>query len=78
MKYFVNQKALMLTFNASLLTTIVNSAVLVLRNHHKNFSGKLTKVGIGVCYLGAQNFNASFVKLKLYNIISNTFFSVFD
>ena len=42
--------------------------VLVLRNQHKSFGGKLTKMGLGVCQLGGQNFNAGFVKPTPCNI----------
>ena len=52
---------------------------MVLRNQHKNLSGKLTKVGVGlgVFKFGAQNFNAGFVT-TLYNIFSYILFNVFD
>jgi len=40
-------------------------------NQHQNFGGKLTKVGVGVCQFGAQNFNVGFLKPTLYNILHN-------
>ena len=48
-------------------------SVLVLRNQLWNFGGKLAKV-----WEWAQNFNAGFVKLTLYNIFSYILSNAFD
>ena len=49
-----------------------------IRNQHQNLGGKLTKVDVGVCLLGAQNCDAGFVKLTLYSIFSYILFNAFD